>query len=37
MWERMGLVRVYTKKTGKKPDFDEPVAGLTIVHFISLN
>ena len=25
MWAAMGLVRVYTKKTGNKPDFDEPV------------
>ena len=25
MWDAMGLVRVYTKKTGNKPDFDEPV------------
>ena len=25
MWAAMGLVRVYTKKTGSKPDFDEPV------------
>ncbi|XRB19382.1 developmentally-regulated GTP-binding protein [Pseudoscourfieldia marina] len=25
MWETMSLVRVYTKKRGGKPDFDEPV------------
>ena len=25
MWEMMGLVRVYTKKPGNKPDFEEPV------------
>jgi len=25
MWDDMGLVRVYTKKTGSKPDFTEPV------------
>ena len=25
MWEMMGLVRVYTKKPGGKPDFEEPV------------
>eukprot|EP00227_Mantoniella_beaufortii_P006988 CAMPEP_0197614644 /NCGR_PEP_ID=MMETSP1326-20131121/59629_1 /TAXON_ID=1155430 /ORGANISM="Genus nov. species nov., Strain RCC2288" /LENGTH=409 /DNA_ID=CAMNT_0043183517 /DNA_START=185 /DNA_END=1414 /DNA_ORIENTATION=+ len=25
MWDSMGLVRVYTKKTGNKPDFVEPV------------
>eukprot|EP00242_Pyramimonas_sp_CCMP2087_P014914 CAMPEP_0198210694 /NCGR_PEP_ID=MMETSP1445-20131203/21715_1 /TAXON_ID=36898 /ORGANISM="Pyramimonas sp., Strain CCMP2087" /LENGTH=404 /DNA_ID=CAMNT_0043884819 /DNA_START=148 /DNA_END=1362 /DNA_ORIENTATION=- len=25
MWEAMGLVRVYTKKQGNKPDFAEPV------------
>jgi hypothetical protein len=35
----MGLVRVYTKKTGQKPDFDEPVVladhrgGCTVKHF----
>jgi ribosome-interacting GTPase 1 len=37
----MGLVRVYTKKTGSKPDFDEPVVlaehrgGITVKHFCS--
>ena len=25
MWAMMGLVRVYTKKPGTKPDFNEPV------------
>ena len=25
MWSMMGLVRVYTKKPGTKPDFNEPV------------
>ena len=25
MWREMELVRVYTKKTGSKPDFDEPI------------
>ena len=25
LWAEMALVRVYTKKVGKKPDFDEPV------------
>jgi len=25
MWDAMGLVRVYTKKQGNKPDFEEPV------------
>mmetsp|Transcript_17501 Transcript_17501/g.43371 ORF Transcript_17501/g.43371 Transcript_17501/m.43371 type:complete len:411 (-) Transcript_17501:191-1423(-) len=25
VWDSMGLVRVYTKTPGKKPDFDEPV------------
>mmetsp|Transcript_13961 Transcript_13961/g.44339 ORF Transcript_13961/g.44339 Transcript_13961/m.44339 type:complete len:402 (-) Transcript_13961:994-2199(-) len=25
MWDEMGLVRVYTKKTGHKPDFTDPV------------
>jgi len=39
MWDAMGLVRVYTKKTGNKPDFDEPVVlaehrgGVTVKHF----
>jgi len=39
MWDAMGLVRVYTKKTGNKPDFDEPVVladhrgGCTVKHF----
>ena len=38
-WNDMGLVRVYTKKTGQKPDFDEPVVladhrgGCTVKHF----
>ena len=41
MWDAMGLVRVYTKKTGGKPDFDEPVVladhrgGVTVRHFCS--
>jgi ribosome-interacting GTPase 1 len=41
MWDAMGLVRVYTKKTGSKPDFDEPVVlaehrgGITVKHFCS--
>ena len=25
LWDEMELVRVYTKKVGKKPDFEEPV------------
>jgi ribosome-interacting GTPase 1 len=25
MWEYLGLVRVYTKKPGSPPDFEEPV------------
>ena len=25
IWEYLGLVRVYTKKQGKKPDFEEPM------------
>lgn len=39
MWDSMGLVRVYTKKTGGKPDFDEPVVladhrgGCSVRHF----
>ena len=39
IWDMMGLVRVYTKKTGKKPDFDDPIVlsddrgGTTLKHF----
>ena len=39
MWDAMGLVRVYTKKTGARPDFDEPVVladhrgGRSVRHF----
>jgi len=39
MWDAMGLVRVYTKKVGHKPDFGEPVilsadrGGTTVEHF----
>lgn len=25
MWDALALCRVYTKKQGQKPDFDEPV------------
>ncbi|KDD73656.1 hypothetical protein H632_c1958p0, partial [Helicosporidium sp. ATCC 50920] len=25
IWDMMGLVRVYTKKVGGRPDFDEPI------------
>ena len=25
MWEMMALVRIYTKKAGARPDFEEPV------------
>jgi len=38
IWEKMGLVRVYTKKVGGKPDFSEPVVlsadrgGVTVEH-----
>lgn len=39
MWREMGLVRVYTKRVGSRPDFSEPVVlsqdrgGITIEHF----
>lgn len=39
IWEMMGLVRVYTKKVGNKPDFGDPVVlsddrgGTTMEHF----
>lgn len=39
IWDMMGLVRVYTKRVGHKPDFAEPVVlsedrgGTTIEHF----
>ncbi|KAG7669768.1 hypothetical protein Ndes2526B_g06120 [Nannochloris sp. 'desiccata'] len=39
IWEMMGLVRVYTKRVGNKPDFAEPVVlsedrgGTTMEHF----
>lgn len=39
IWEMMGLVRVYTKKVGNKPDFSDPVilsedrGGISIEHF----
>jgi hypothetical protein len=38
IWEMMGLVRVYTKRTGHKPDFGDPVVlsddrgGTTVEH-----
>ena len=25
IWEKLGLVRVYTKTPGSKPDFNEPL------------
>ena len=39
IWDMMGLVRIYTKKTGNKPDFGDPVVlsedrgGTTLKHF----
>jgi uncharacterized protein len=33
LWEMMALVRVYTKKTGYKPDFSMPVV-CTMVRFM---
>lgn len=42
IWEMMGLVRVYTKKVGHKPDFSDPVVmsedrgGTSVGHFCSM-
>lgn len=42
IWEMMGLVRVYTKKVGHKPDFGDPVVlsedrgGTSIRHFCEM-
>lgn len=39
IWSMMGLVRVYAKKTGNKPDFEDPIVlsddrgGTTLKHF----
>ena len=39
IWEMMGLVRVFTKKVGNRPDFSEPIVlsedrgGTTLEHF----
>ena len=39
IWDMMGLVRVYTKKVGNKPDFEDPIVlsedrgGTTLKHF----
>ena len=38
VWEHLGLMRVYTKKQGKKPDFDDPLilrGGCSIEHVVS--
>lgn len=41
IWDMMGLVRVYTKKVGYKPDFSDPVVlsedrgGITVEHLCS--
>mgnify|MGYP001792342469 CR=1 FL=1 len=38
LWEHLALLRVYTKKQGKKPDFDDPLilrGGCTIEHVVS--
>ncbi|KAF6032941.1 hypothetical protein EB796_008737 [Bugula neritina] len=35
LWEHLGLMRVYTKRQGKKPDFEDPLilrGGCTIEH-----
>jgi ribosome-interacting GTPase 1 len=42
IWDMMGLVRIYTKKTGNKPDFGDPVVlsedrgGRRLKHFCKL-
>lgn len=41
MWDYMGLTRIYTKRRGEKPDFDEPVVlskerkGITVSSAVS--
>ena len=40
LWEHLGLIRVYTKRQGKKPDFEDPLilrGGCSIEHVVSLN
>ncbi|GAB4821710.1 hypothetical protein N2152v2_008756 [Parachlorella kessleri] len=42
IWDMMGLVRVFTKKVGHKPDFSDPVVmsedrgGTTVEHFCAM-
>lgn len=38
LWEHLCLMRVYTKRQGKKPDFEDPLilrGGCTIEHVVS--
>lgn len=40
LWEHLGLIRVYTKRQGKKPDFDDPLilrGGCSIEHVVSFH
>lgn len=36
IWDKLGMVRVYTKRQGRPPDFSDPLilrSGATVEHF----
>ena len=40
LWEHLALMRVFTKRQGHKPDFDDPLilrGGCTIEHVVNIN